>query len=43
VDYTEIKYVHKPAGAKPGFVIYDRNRTAYVDPDPKLAEKLKNE
>lgn len=43
VDYTEIKYVHKPAGAKPGFVIYDRNRTAYVDPDPKLAEKLKSE
>jgi predicted ribosome quality control (RQC) complex YloA/Tae2 family protein len=43
VDYTEVKHVHKPAGAKPGFVIYDHNRTAYVDPDPLLAEKLKSE
>lgn len=22
VDYTEIKHVHKPSGAKPGFVTY---------------------
>ncbi len=43
VDYTPIKYVHKPAGAKPGFVIYDTNRTAYVDPDPALAERLLQE
>ncbi|MBR6728895.1 MAG: NFACT family protein [Clostridia bacterium] len=32
VDYTEIKYVKKPAGAKPGFVIYTTNETAYVNP-----------
>ena len=32
VDYTEIKYVKKPAGAKPGFVIYTTNQTAYVKP-----------
>lgn len=40
VDYTQVRYVHKPAGAKPGFVIYETNRTAYVDPDPQLAERL---
>lgn len=40
VDYTQAKNVHKPAGAKPGFVIYETNRTAYVDPDPALAERL---
>ncbi len=40
VDYTQVKNVHKPAGAKPGFVIYETNRTAYVDPDPALAERL---
>ena len=40
VDYTQVKNVHKPAGAKPGFVIYETNRTAYVDPDPALAQRL---
>jgi hypothetical protein len=24
VDYTEIRHVHKPSGAKPGFVTYDK-------------------
>jgi len=32
VDYTEIKNVKKPSGAKPGFVIYTTNKTAYVTP-----------
>ena len=32
VDYTEIKNVKKPNGAKPGFVIYTTNQTAYVTP-----------
>ncbi len=32
VDYTEIKNVKKPTGAKPGFVIYTTNQTAYVTP-----------
>ncbi len=32
VDYTEIKNVKKPAGSKPGFVIYTTNKTAYVTP-----------
>lgn len=32
VDYTPIKYVKKPNGAKPGMVIYTTNKTVYVTP-----------
>jgi len=32
VDHTRIKYVKKPKGAKPGFVIYERERTLHVAP-----------
>lgn len=32
VDYTFIKYVRKPNGAKPGMVIYTDNKTLYVNP-----------
>ncbi len=32
VDYTPVKYVKKPAGAKPGMVIYTTNKTIYADP-----------
>ncbi|MBR6902332.1 MAG: NFACT family protein, partial [Clostridia bacterium] len=32
VDYTPIKYVKKPAGARPGMVIYTTNKTLYVTP-----------
>ncbi len=32
VDYTKVKYVKKPAGAKPGMVIYKTNRTVFVTP-----------
>lgn len=32
VDYTLRKYVKKPSGAKPGFVIYTHQHTLYVDP-----------
>ena len=32
VDYTKIKFVKKPSGAKPGFVIYTDNNTVYVTP-----------
>jgi predicted ribosome quality control (RQC) complex YloA/Tae2 family protein len=32
VDYTLVKHVHKPNGAKPGFVIYKNERTVFVDP-----------
>ncbi len=32
VDYTFIKNVKKPSGAKPGMVIYTTNKTVYVNP-----------
>lgn len=33
VDYTRLRHVKKPSGAKPGFVIYFEQKTLYVDPD----------
>ena len=30
VDYTQVKFVKKPAGAKPGQVIYSEQKTLYV-------------
>lgn len=33
VDYTLIKYVHKPSGAKPGMVIYTDQKTVFVKPN----------
>lgn len=41
VDYTPVRYVKKPAGAKPGKVIYTTYSTAYVTPDPELAQRLR--
>ena len=32
VDYTYVKYVKKPNGAKPGMVIYTDNKTIYANP-----------
>ena len=32
VDYVAVKYVKKPAGSKPGKVIFTNNRTVYVTP-----------
>ena len=33
VDYTRRRFVKKPSGAKPGFVIYTNQRTLYVTPE----------
>ena len=33
VDYVECRYLKKPSGAKPGFVIFTNNKTLYVTPD----------
>lgn len=35
VDHTLVRHVKKPSGAKPGFVIYEQQRTLYVTPDSK--------
>ena len=40
VDYTPVKVVKKPAGAKPGFVIYSTYRTVYVTPSQELVRAL---
>lgn len=32
IDYTWIKYVRKPKGAKPGFVVYTNEKTLFVSP-----------
>jgi predicted ribosome quality control (RQC) complex YloA/Tae2 family protein len=41
VDYTHIRYVKKPSGAKPGYVIYENQQTIYVTPDEDLVIKMK--
>ncbi|HHW45961.1 MAG TPA: fibronectin/fibrinogen-binding protein [Clostridiales bacterium] len=40
VDYTLVKNVKKPPGAKPGMVIYDSYSTAFVKPDKSVDERL---
>ncbi|MBP3300133.1 MAG: NFACT family protein [Clostridia bacterium] len=40
VDYTEVRNVKKPAGAKPGMVVYETYKTAYVTPDQTLCGRL---
>ena len=32
MDYTEIRNIKKPNGAKPGMVIYFTNKTIYANP-----------
>ena len=41
VDYTIIKNVHKPNGAKPGMVIYDSYKTEYVTPNEEELRQVK--
>lgn len=39
VDYTLVKHVSKPNGAKPGMVIYVNNRTVYAEPKESVSQK----
>ena len=41
VDYTPVKFVKKPAGARPGMVVYTTYETAWVAPDGELAKRLR--
>ena len=41
MDYTPVKYVKKPAGARPGMVVYTTYETAWVSPDGELAKRLR--
>jgi len=40
VDYTLKKFVHKPAGARPGMVVYENQKTIFVTPDESLVKSL---
>ena len=40
VDYTSVKFVKKPANAKPGMVVYEPYRTVYVTPDEESVRRL---
>lgn len=40
VDYLRVRELKKPAGSKPGFVIYHTNWTAYVTSDEALSASL---
>lgn len=40
VDYTEVKNIRKTGDLKPGMVLYEQYETAYITPDPALAQKL---
>jgi predicted ribosome quality control (RQC) complex YloA/Tae2 family protein len=43
VDYTLVKHVKKPNGAKPGFCIYEQQRTLYVTPpDDDFVRRLRS-
>lgn len=41
VDYTLVKFVKKPNGAKPGMVIFTNNKTLYMTPDEEIVERLR--
>ena len=41
VDYCLARFVKKPAGAKPGKVIFTNYRTAFVKPDAELEAALR--
>ena len=41
VDYTLVRNVKKPAGSKPGFVIYHTNWSCIVTPDEKKVAAMR--
>ena len=40
VDYTPVKFVKKPAGSRPGMVVYTTYQTVMVQPDAELVKNL---
>lgn len=42
VDCTLIRHVRKPSGSKPGFVIYDHQKTLFVTPNEARIKSLSN-
>ena len=43
VDYTYVKEIKKPVGAKPGKVIYHKYYTITANPETSFVEKLKKQ
>ncbi|WP_432400714.1 Rqc2 family fibronectin-binding protein [Wukongibacter sp. M2B1] len=43
VDYTSVKFVKKPSGAKPGMVIYENFKTIYVTPHEEEVKNLETQ
>ncbi|WP_449241316.1 Rqc2 family fibronectin-binding protein [Desulfoscipio gibsoniae] len=43
VDYTLRKHVKKPHGAKPGYVIYEKQKTVFVNPQPNAMQQAERE
>ncbi|MGI6200223.1 MAG: Rqc2 family fibronectin-binding protein [Christensenellales bacterium] len=41
VDYCPRRQVKKPAGAKPGFVIYEKHRTGVITPEASLVRAIR--
>lgn len=41
VDYTPVKFVKKPAGSRPGMVVYTVYQTILAEPDEELVKRLK--
>ena len=40
VDYTRTRFVKKPSGAKPGFVIFTNQTTLYVTPEAEVLQPV---
>lgn len=43
VDWTRRKYVRKPRKSAPGLVVPDRVKTVFVEPDPEVERRLREE
>ncbi|MFB8504540.1 fibronectin-binding protein EfbA [Enterococcus durans] len=43
VDLVQVKHIRKPNGAKPGFVIYENQKTIIVTPDEEKINQLEKE
>ncbi|MDF0479084.1 NFACT family protein [Vagococcus sp. PNs007] len=41
VDYVQVKHIKKPNGSKPGYVIYENQKTLFVTPDKEKVHSLK--
>ncbi|MGM0124258.1 fibronectin-binding protein [Enterococcus sp. AZ194] len=41
VDVVQVKHIRKPNGAKPGYVIYENQKTVFVTPEEAVVESLR--